>query len=221
MGDAYYDAAADVFDGWRDSVLSGEPPTLYPVGTGSLGRLEIGPGLVTLVGGAPGAGKTAFTMQIVLDALRLTPSLRVVVCNIEMPPGVLLDRQLARLSGVDLGAIRHRRLTAAHADRIDQALQTLGPLTERLAFVRSPFTLTNVAATADAFGADLIVLDYVQRIAPPGNHADPRGSVDATMDCLTMRCTAGWPGWTPTRTPSWSRSGWPSRESATGIRSAR
>jgi hypothetical protein len=53
---------------------------------------------VTLLGGAPGAGKTALSMQWALDALRLTPSLRCVVCNVETPPAVLLDRQLARLS---------------------------------------------------------------------------------------------------------------------------
>ena len=67
---ANFQTAADVFDQWRDDILTGEPPTLYPVGTGELSRLEIGPGLVTLIGGAPGAGKTAFTMQCTVDALR-------------------------------------------------------------------------------------------------------------------------------------------------------
>ncbi|MBL8800205.1 MAG: AAA family ATPase, partial [Planctomycetia bacterium] len=177
--------------GWRDDVLTGTPPTFYPVGTGELARLEIGPGLVTLVGGAPGAGKTAFTMQCVIDALRLTPTLRAVVCNIEMPPAVLLDRQLARLSGVDLRTIRYRQLGAEHADRVDQAMNTLEPLAERLAFCRPPFGLANVAATADAFDAGLLLLDYIQRIPPPGDHGDRRGSVDATMDYLRQFADAG------------------------------
>ena len=43
-------------------------------------------------------------MQCVVDALRLSPTLRAVVCNVEMPPEVLLDRQLSRLSGVALDA---------------------------------------------------------------------------------------------------------------------
>ncbi|HBI43526.1 MAG TPA: DNA helicase, partial [Planctomycetales bacterium] len=170
--------------GWRDDVLSGKPPVLFPVGTGELSRIEIGPGTVTLLGGAPGAGKTAFAMQVVIDALRLTPTLRAVVCNVEMGPAVLLDRQLARLSGIDLSAIRHRRLGAEHAERIDQAMNTLEPLAERLAFVRPPFDLANTAATADAFGAQLLLLDYIQRIPSPGEHADKRGSVNATMDYL-------------------------------------
>ena len=123
-----YVCSADLFATWRDDLLSGKAPVFYPVGTGDLGRIEIGPGLVTLIGGAPGSGKTAFTMQCVVDALRMTPTLRAVVCNIEMPPAVLMDRQLARLAGIDARIIRYRKLGAEHADRIDQALNTLEPL---------------------------------------------------------------------------------------------
>src|SRR4051794_40247956 len=118
MTKANYQTAGDVLHRWRDDILTGTPPTFYPVGDGDLARLEIGPGLVTLFGGAPGAGKTAFTMQLLLDALRLTTTLKAVVCNIEMAAAVLLDRQLARLSGIDLNLIRRRQLTEAHADRI-------------------------------------------------------------------------------------------------------
>lgn len=188
---ANYRTASDVLGSWRDDVLSGKPPVLYPIGTGELSRIEIGPKLVTLIGGAPGAGKTAFTMQAVVDALRVTATLKAVVCNIEMPPDVLLDRQLARLSGIDLNMIRYRRLGVVHADRIDQAMHTLDALADRLCFVRPPYDLANVTATADAFDADLIVLDYIQRIAPPGQHDDGRGSVNATMDFIRQFADAG------------------------------
>jgi len=188
---ANYLCAADVFSGWRDEVLTGQPPTLYPVGSGELARIEIGPGLVTLIGGGPGAGKTALTMQLLTDALRLTPKLRALVCNVEMAPGSLLDRQLSRLSGVNLTAIRYRKLGAEHADRLDQALNTLEPLAERFCFVRPPFDLGNVAAAADDFRADVLLLDYIQRILPPGEHGDKRGSVDAAMDYLRQFADAG------------------------------
>lgn len=191
MAQSQYTTAADLFDQWRDDLLTGTPPTLFPVGTGALARLELGPGLVTLFGGPPGAGKTAFVMQAVVDALRLTRSLRLLVCNVEMPPRVLLDRQLARLSGIELDDIRYRRLDAAHADRLDQGLATLEGLADRLCFVRPPFDLANVAAAADAFRADVLLLDYLQRIRPPGEHGDRRGSVDASMDYLRQFADAG------------------------------
>lgn len=186
-----YQRAADVLHAWREDVLTGQPPTLYPIGAGELARIEVGPGLVTLLGGAPGAGKTAFTMQAAVDALRLTPDLRVTICNIEMPAKVLLDRQLARLSGIDLGTIRYRKLGAEHAERIDQALATLEPLAERLSFVTPPFDLANVAAVADDFNAGLLLLDYIQRIPPPGEHGDRRGAIDKSMDYLRQFADAG------------------------------
>lgn len=188
---ANYRSGSDVLGGWRDDVLTGKGPVLFPAGAGELARIEIGPKLVTLTGGPPGAGKTALVMQLVTDALRLTPTLRAVVCNIEMPPETLLDRQLARLSGIDLSDIRHRRLGAEHADRIDQGLHTLEAVADRLAFVRPPFDLDNVAATADDFEAGLIVLDYIQRIRPRGVHDDRRASVDATMDYIRQFADAG------------------------------
>jgi len=98
---ANFVTAADAFDSWRDDVHAGSPPVFYPIGSGELARIEIGPKLVDLIGGAPGSGKTAFTMQAVTDALRLTPTLRALVCNVEMTSAVLLDRQLSRLSGID------------------------------------------------------------------------------------------------------------------------
>lgn len=187
----HFRTAADLYGTWRDDLLSGTAPVLYKVGTDELSQIEIGPQLVTIIGGAPGAGKTAFTMQCVVDALRLNDSLRVLICNVEMPASVLLDRQLARLSGIDLRDIRHRRLTEAHANRLDQALNTLEHFSERLCFVQPPFNLENVAASADAFDVNLLLLDYIQRIPPPGQHGDKRGSVDATMSFLRQFADAG------------------------------
>jgi replicative DNA helicase len=194
-----YTSAADAMHDWRDDLLNGKPPKFFRVGTGQLSRIEIAPRQITLIGGAPGSGKTGFVMQCVIDALRLTPTLRAVVCNIEMTPAVLLDRQLARLSGVSATAIRHRQISGHHADRIDAALNSLDEIAERLCFVRPPFDLGNVAATADEFapltgGGDddlLLVLDYIQRIQPPGSHGDKRGSIDATMNYLRQFADAG------------------------------
>jgi replicative DNA helicase len=191
MSNAQFRTAADLLDDWRAEILQGTPPTRYPVGTGELARLEVGPGLVTLLGGAPGQGKTALTMQLVLDALALTPGLRALVCNVEMSAPVLLERQLARVADIDLALIRNRRLGPEHADQLERGFGALEQISDRLAFVQSPFDLANVAASADAFGAGLIVLDYIQRIGPPGEHGDRRGAVDATMNYLRQFAEAG------------------------------
>jgi replicative DNA helicase len=178
---AKYVTGDAVFAGWRDDVLTGKGPVVFPH---TLPVPEISPGHVTLLGGAPTAGKTALVMQCVVEALRHTDTLRALVCNVEMSPTALLDRQLARLSGVEAEVIRHRRFTAEHADRLDAGLATVESFVDRLAFLESPFDLANVAHAADAHGADVIVLDYLQRIMPPGDVADPRLRANAVMDML-------------------------------------
>jgi replicative DNA helicase len=177
-----------VFAGWRDNVLTGTGPVVFPH---TLPVPEISPGHVTLLGGAPGAGKTALVMACVVEALRHTDTLRALVANVEMSPAALLDRQLARLSGIEAEAIRHRRFTAEHADRLDAGLATVESFADRLAFLEPPFDLANVAHAADAHGADVVVLDYLQRILPPGDVTDTRLRVNATMDMLRQFAAAG------------------------------
>ena len=182
MADAGFILAADAMDGWRDSVLRGEAPELWPAGVGALARIELGPGQVVLLGGAPGVGKTALAMQLTFDALRATPDLRALVCNVEMPLDALLDRQLSRLSGIDASAVRHRRLTAQHAERLQAGFATLERVASRLAFLRPPFDFRNVADAIDRTGTRLVLLDYLQRFGVPDAGGDPRERVNKAME---------------------------------------
>ena len=177
--DSGFTRGEPLFVDWRESVLNGTGPIVYPH---TLPVPELSPGIVTLIGGAPGAGKTAIVMQCVVEALRVESSRRALVCNVEMSPTALLDRQLARLTGIDGEVIRHRRFTAEHRDRLESGLATVESFMSRLTFLRSPFDLANVASAADACDADIIVVDYVQRFSCPGDDGDARAKVSRTMD---------------------------------------
>ncbi|QDV63791.1 DnaB-like helicase C-terminal domain-containing protein [Crateriforma conspicua] len=179
-----------LFDDWQDDVLHGEPPRRYDIGPG-LEHVRLGPGTVSLLGGSPGMGKTAFAMQCVVSAMTADASLRACVCNVEMPPERLLERQLSRLSGVGLDYIQSRQLGERQRDKLDAAFDLIDDIADRLVFVRAPMTLENVAAAADDIDAELVVLDYIQRIRPVGRHDDKRGSVDATMDSIRRFADAG------------------------------
>lgn len=192
MAQANYRSGYDGFGRWRTGIFSGTPPTRWPVASqGPLASIHLGPGRITLLGGAPGAGKTALVMQCVIDALRLTPALRTLVCNVEMPSWMLWERQLARLSGVGLEVIQDRQFNADQTERLERAANTLERLSRRTAFVRPPFDLDNIAASAEEFGADLLVLDYIQRISPSGHYADKRLAVNATMEHLRQFADQG------------------------------
>ena len=187
--------ASRLFDDWQDDVLHGDPPTRYDIGPG-LDHVRLGPGMVALLGGCPGMGKTAFIMQAVVTAMTADDDLRVCVANVEMPPQRLLKRQLSRLSDVSLDNIQERRLSDRQRDRMDEAFDTLDRIADRLVFVTSPMDLDNVADAADSIDAHWIVLDYIQRIRPSrqsggGNADDKRGSVDATMDSIRRFADAG------------------------------
>lgn len=193
---ANYTTGAPLFDQWKDKVTSGKPPKLFPVAAADhpLSALEVGPEIVCTVGGPPGSAKTALVNQMVFDAVALNPTLKAVVCNVEMSADVLLDRQLARLSGIPLRAVRRRELLQflqEPSDRLECGLNKVRAALERVAFVRPPFDLANVAATADATGAELIVLDYVQRIGPPREYADKRLGLNAVMDAVRGFADAG------------------------------
>jgi replicative DNA helicase len=108
-----------------------------------------------------------------------------------MSPQVLLDRQLARLSGIDLSIVRSRQFDDSHTDRLDQAMNTIAAIGERLNFVNAPYDLANCAAAVDDHQSDILILDYAQRVRPPGQHGDRRGAVDALMDFIRRFCDAG------------------------------
>jgi replicative DNA helicase len=186
-----YLGAGEALAGLRDDLLSGRRPVRWPMGTGGLGNIEFGPGSVLLLGGPPGAGKTALVGQLIFDALRLNEDLRAVIANVEMSGAALLERQLARISGIPLSMLQKRLTTEAEADRLERGLATLEPLCERLVFLRPPFTLDNLAKAADTIEADLLVCDYIQRFQPPGEAGDPRRGMGVLMSKLRQAADVG------------------------------
>ena len=176
------------FDQWTDDVQHGTGPVLY---RHTLSHPEIGPGLVTLIGGAPGGGKTAFVTQIAIDALRFSPDLRLLIANCEMSDEAILNRQLARLSGVNAELIRHRRLGPMHTDRIDTGLATLETVIDRIGFLQRPCSLTNVAMAADDMGAQVVILDYLQRFTLDDEDSEPRERIGRMMDSLRRLASRG------------------------------
>lgn len=183
-------SGSDAVRSWRASVEAKEPPKLYALPVEFKG-LEIGPGLIALIGGAPGQGKTALAMQAVFGALEKDPSLRVIVCNVELSPEMLLDRELARRAKLNAKMIRYRSWGPQEAIAISQAMEELEPLVSRIAFAKPPYSTLNIATIADEFGGNMLVLDYLQRLTPAEKSADRRGSVDNLMNDLRNLANEG------------------------------
>lgn len=191
MSASPFAALSDLIGGWAEDVLNGRPPPRWPAGPGPLARFPLGPGLITLLGGPPASGKTALANQLAIDAARLNGELRVLLTCCEMPPAVLLDRTLSRLAGVPYRAIRGREVTADQRPAVAAGMATLNEIGPRVAFHTGPFDLAAVAESADGCGADLIVIDYLQRLSAPGTHKDKRSQTTAVLDVFREWTAAG------------------------------
>lgn len=187
---AAFTACADLFGRWWTDLESGELPTRWEL-PAPFEKMDVRPGRLYLIGGAPGSGKTAAIMQIIVDLLRGNADARALVANVEMTPALLVDRIASRLSGVPLAAIADRLLTDDQRGRVQLAVQSLESVAGRLAFLNPPHSLENVAAAADAFKANVLVLDYIQRFSVGDSSKDKREQLESAATVCRRWCDAG------------------------------
>jgi replicative DNA helicase len=124
-------------------------------------------------------------------ALLMNPKLRAVYACVEMDERILMERTLARLSGVFLGKILKRDRDSFFKDRIEAARPQLESLADRLMFVRRPFTMVDVRAACEEFQPDLVVLDYLQRIPADERLLETRQQVTQTMTQVRLLADQG------------------------------
>ena len=80
------------------------------------------------------------------------------------PPRLLAERIVSRLSSVPLTErLRIGTMNTDERERVKMAVDALAPIADRLAFMGPPFALEHVAAAADVFAANVLILDYLQR----------------------------------------------------------
>ena len=183
-------SGTDLLGTWWADVTTGPPPVRYTLPE-PFSSIDARPGRLILFGGAPGSGKTAALLQIAIELLRLNPAARLLVANVEMVPALLVERIVARLSAVPLTAIADRTLTADQLDRVKVALAAVEPVAARLAFLHAPFALEHVAAAGTAFGANVLLLDYIQRFSIGDPSKDRREQLETAATVLRRFCDAG------------------------------
>ena len=174
-------------------LYSGTVPLIWDVGLGDLNHIELAPNRILVFGGAPGSGKTALTMQLAIDALALNPDLRLIVANVEMSPAVLLERQVARFSGISLGIVQLRKFTPEQQSMIAAGIKQLESLARRITFVVPPIDLKIVAEAVAGYGGDIIILDYLQRIPvrTENQHKELRVEMNRVMDSIRVTASTG------------------------------
>lgn len=142
--------------------------------------IMIGPGLVSILGGPPGAGKSALWEQLTWECVE-SLGVRALIANVELSPAVLLARLLNRLTGVATLAILRGTMNPYQRGIVAEALAALRPVLERVAILRNPRTIGQVHAAAKEHEAEIVLVDYIQRLGSAGRAADARQEMNAVM----------------------------------------
>ena len=153
--------AREFFDFYDDPT----PPEWWPLGAGGFAHYRFGPRSVFGIGASGGRFKTVLVMQWLWHLLRKVPDLRAVVANAETDRWEIFAREVAAYAGVPLSDVIDKRGKRRHAARVDAARRDLARLDERVAWMDTDTvapTLAGVAAIADATGARVVVIDYLQ-----------------------------------------------------------
>jgi replicative DNA helicase len=142
------------------------PPERYiPTGLDSLDHVILGiiAGELTLVGGQPGAGKTALTMQVLLTAAQ--NGLPAKILSLEMGQAALVNRIVAGLTGVSMRRIRTRSWKdQGERDWVAEAIDFLAsiPLYVEQQTVSNPDALYRTVSAWKEQGIEIGAIDYLQ-----------------------------------------------------------
>jgi hypothetical protein len=149
-----------------DDIKAGKKPTTYDTSFGE-GVLGLAPNRIIVLSGGAGTGKTSLGMSCVFDVLHKRSDSRVVVCDVEMSAEELLEREVSRLSGVPLVAIQDRCLTHEQRRDVDEAHGRLQGVQDRLCIMPPPFDTFHILEAVEYFGADMLLVDYIQELDYP------------------------------------------------------
>ncbi|OYP34136.1 DnaB-like helicase C-terminal domain-containing protein [Rhodopirellula sp. MGV] len=181
---------ADLLDDVVNGMLAGKADALFDCGE-ALEDIEIGPGLLTIIGAPPGRGKTALALQAVYEAVSRQDGLQAVVASLEVSPATLLKRRLAALLGVSFDSIRFNRLTESQRQKLlklddfRRTLQSVGFLKPERSGLGD---LETMLQEFDRPG--LLLMDYIQLFGAESATAAERGA--ATMATARRFCERGW-----------------------------
>lgn len=124
----------------------------------------IEPGDVVVLGGYPSDGKTALALQM---AWHMAKQYRVGFFSLETARRKLRDRLIAHAGQIDFTDIKRR--TVSEADWKALADNSAGYASRSLTLVEAAgMTAFDIQTTAQAYGFQVVFIDYIQLVAPEG-----------------------------------------------------
>ena len=190
----------EIFADFKHDVLYGNPPPVWLSHADKdnpLNRFSMRPGLVTVLGGAPGAGKTAWIMQTCfntcINTQLLNTEINMLFCNVEMRPSALLERSLAYYSSVPLHHIINRIRYDSTPEILQTGLNAIDQVVDRIGFVTPPYTIGNIQKADSVAKSQIVVIDYCQRVRLDDEKqgTSPRDRMNVIMDAARTMADSG------------------------------
>lgn len=153
------------------------------------GKFCIAGGKLVVIGARPSVGKTALLLHLAFNAI--SAGRRVLIASLETPESKVVERLMARVSGISVHNIATRRLSYDDNLRIVE-FSSLLPA-DRFCIadkVQTPQDVRREALRMRANGGlDLIAVDYLQLMEPgrkTGNRTEAVGVISRSLKLLAM-----------------------------------
>ena len=154
--------------------------------TRKLGGWE--PGRVYVIGGRPGAGKSAVSLQLSLCAAK--HGNKVLWAGTEGTEEQLYQRVLSAASGIPIPRLKTGNISAGEWPGLTTAMNSVAPTMDNMALLYLPgLNATKLRAHAmkcqRTFGLDMLVVDYIQRMKPDRSGASKYEAVSDASNAIT------------------------------------
>jgi hypothetical protein len=142
-------------------------------------------------GGPPNVGKTPLMMNLTWQAMQITPALRVLIANNESVVPELVETLTAILGGINLRDVQARDRSRCTPEKLAVARDALRSVADRIEFMEMPFSLEQVVERAEAFRADVVVIDTLQKLRLEGYDGEVGDRVGRIMPMLRELASRG------------------------------
>jgi hypothetical protein len=183
-----WQSAPKLIDAFQSRFMTDSLPKPYVL-SGAFRGLEIGPGMICVMGGGPGVGKTAASMQIISELRKNHPELPVYIANAESSFDSIMIREIVRLTQIPSSKIRRCELNDEEKAKIVAAAVELRKWMSGIVWLTSEFNYAQLCATSTK-PRGLLVCDYLHKFAP--STEETRAGITMIMSALRQFANNGW-----------------------------
>lgn len=137
-------------------------------------------GQMTAIAAAPGVGKSALALQLVLQCLESVDDLVAAWCLGEMTRAALAARAITNWGGMDKG-LTLQDIVKKQGDSQEIAANLAGKIGNRLKLIEAPLVVDKIERAVVKDGVRLLIVDYLQLVRSTRAFTDKTGEINEVL----------------------------------------